>query len=489
MRLTERRRAALGTVIGMVGALLLVAGTLYPQYQPSVSPFSDPEFLHLPPLLQWFRMAHAALFLGTTLTLLAWWIVRPEVGRELPYPRITALWSLPYLLAPTMTADAFSYADLGHIVQTGHDPYATGLGTVPGGTVDPSNDWYGVFAPYPPLALRLDQLMWNLSGGHPYLASMAERIPAVLAFVLLTVTLPRLLRRLGAPPAGTAVAAWLFLCNPLTVLNAMTGVHEIVVLALTSVALLALCDGRVLGAGLLVGVGILVKQTAAVVLLPMLLHVLTLGRQRLWGGARVLGGAVLSFVVGTWWWGWGYGWVTGLSASSKALSGSPAYFLTVLSEEVVATAGQWVPTVVLGIGAAVAVALVIRWRRDPWAAGAVAATVGFWSLGSFRPWYWLIPLFLIALSRPGARRVMSCVVTVAFLLLEGVLSNYNMPAMGMPQTIWVCWGLGLLGAAAFALGLPWSGTREVAHRTRRPVGVSGEGRASTTIPRERRGDE
>lgn len=372
-------------------------------------------------------------------------------SRRLPGRRLVtaAAWSVPMLFCPPLLSrDGWAYAAQGWMLVNGLNPYTVpqGLATDLGRGVDVA--WSGSTAVYPPGSLWLQALMVWLAHAHPFWSVVAMRGPSILGLVLIALTVPRLARLTGV---DADAALWLAVCNPLTLLNLVGGMHNdglqvgLTLLALTVAGRMAR-DGRgwaglVVG-GVLVGLSGSVKQTGVLAGMGLVavVHVATVRRadgrasldrtglrargwtrENCWRGllARLVVGAVpaiaafvaVSSVRGLW-----FGWL-------NASAGSPA---SVTSDAPIALIVQVIrmvldvpvsrlvgPATVISL-VLVLVVLVACWLRwgpvpghgdregrlgDPMVmqAGVLAA---FAVLGvSLQPWYLIGPLALLAVSR------------------------------------------------------------------------------------------
>jgi hypothetical protein len=393
----------------------------------------------------------------------AWLRLRPAMsGRAVP--RLTWLvWSLPVLAAPPLfSRDAYSYAAQGNLVAKGIDPYVYGPIEYPGAfanQVDPM--WLDTPAPYGPLALQVQRLVVELTGGdHAYLAAIAMRIPALLAVGLLAYALPRLAARYGVSPDH---ARWLGVLNPLVMMHFVGGAHgDAIMVALVVTGLLLASRGQFAFAAMTVSVGACFKQTAVLGLIGVVgamahagglpprpvARAATLARHSM----RTLAVAGVTFVAVTTATGLGWGWIHTLSVPTvlrsllapPTLVGSGVELLLRLSGMPLTTIEAAVPTaqaigMAVGLGALVWVA----WRlapRAPMRAAAAAFLVLCASGPVVHPWYLLWGGVLLAAVRLSPRAIRTTVVLTLFLVTYGVvdatLANGTW-ALGVSVAIWI----------------------------------------------------
>lgn len=202
---------------------------------------------------------------GHVLLLLSWWQLGPRWRRPL---LTAAIWSLPMLFSlPLHSRDVYAYGATGWQVVRGIDPYTTPLGEagMPGLLV--GIDWFKTTSVYPSLSLDLFGVVSRLTGGDLYWTTVAMRLPALLALVIVALVLPALARRFGVDPR---LALWAGLLNPIMLVQWVGGVHnDALMVALALAALLAVTDlgwrgwRGLLVAGVLLGTAMGIKQSAA----------------------------------------------------------------------------------------------------------------------------------------------------------------------------------------------------------------------------------
>jgi hypothetical protein len=284
------------------------------------------------------------LIAGAVALAWAWWHIRPTRSRPPVHAATTlALWSLPLLLVPPLLSpDAVLYADLGWTTSVGANPYLVGVATSGGPfayLVDPL--WAGHGVAYPPLTLRLEQLVVVASGAHPYWSVAAMRVPALLSVAAMLVLVPRIATLLGAPRRG---AVWLGVLNPLLLLHFVGAAHNDAPMVATTLAAIWVVLrwphwwASFLAGPLLIGVAMAFKQqgglaVVAVAGLPVAAVLAGLPpARRLWllgwrtAVATVV--ATAAFVVVSLACGLGFGWVGWLDLMGLANTPAPLALLS-----------------------------------------------------------------------------------------------------------------------------------------------------------------
>ncbi|MGW1057880.1 polyprenol phosphomannose-dependent alpha 1,6 mannosyltransferase MptB [Micromonospora rubida] len=502
----SRRRAALARWAGLLGAVLLtVAGWLGGAL---------PELTGGSPIDTWpGPRGPAALgcwLAGTGLTVGAWWALRrgaPSTGWAY---RTAGLWLLPLLAAPPLgSRDVYSYACQGWSYAHGRDPYEVGVAAAGCPWLDSvAPIWRDTPAPYGPLFVLLAALAVTLGGG--LIGALAVlRLYAVAGVLLTALCLPGLARAAGAP---TRRAAWLALAAPLVGVHLVAGAHnDAVALGLLLLALLVLVrrPGRprpLLLAGALLGLAVVVKATAVVVL-PFAALAAVLGpytwRALLRDGGWLAGGALAAAVATSLASGLGLGWVGGLARSgdSAQWTSPPTAvgFVVNYAGRLVGRRPNAVPAA-RAVGLLLLVVLLValwwwawrslrrlddvRQRAGALAAArprvallgaglALAATVALSPV--FHPWYALWPLTLLAVSVIRAARttwfVLPCAVAAVLTLPDGTnLARFTkapgaiaMTVLVLVLAVWAFVAARAVPAAPAALGDETGG-----RATRRP---------------------
>ncbi|MGC3995891.1 MAG: polyprenol phosphomannose-dependent alpha 1,6 mannosyltransferase MptB [Propionicimonas sp.] len=211
--------------LGFVGTVAVAWGSCHPEFSfsPDGWPAAWVNAVGLTAPLPWNRVLLVA---GVVALAVSWWRIRPTRTRQPVRAGTTlALWALPLLVVPpVLSPDAVLYADLGWTLSTGANPYHVGLATS-GGPFAPFVDplWAGSGVAYPPLTLRLNELVVTATGAQAYWSVVAMRIPALLAVAAMLLLVPRIASLLGLPRRG---AVWLGVLNPLLVLHFIGAAHN-----------------------------------------------------------------------------------------------------------------------------------------------------------------------------------------------------------------------------------------------------------------------
>jgi alpha-1,6-mannosyltransferase len=453
---------------GMLGMTLVAAGAISPAFLPPDA-FEPPSSSLIDRLnLEWLGgpvgrvVTTALLAVGMALLVDAWLRLRPVGGRK-PPSLAWLLWSVPVLFAPPLfSRDAYSYAAQGQIILRNMDPYAVGPYWVAGpfaDQVDPM--WVQTPAPYGPLALQVQHVVVSVFSENAYAASVAMRIPALLAVGLLAYALPRLAERYGVSGRH---ALWLGVLNPLVIMHFVGGAHnDAGMVALVTLALLLASRRQFVLASVTLAAAAAYKQTAVLALIGIVGMALQ-AQADLAPGARARLKAMLrhTFVYGTVLLatfvaitsvsGLGYGWIPNLSVpvTLRSLLSPPTF---------VGSAVEWLMTIggmphswtaapvpiAQTIGLIVGVVAIgwIAWRvapRNPVLATAGALLVLCASGPVIHPWYLLWGGLLLAATRLQERYVRAMVVVTLFFVtysvVDATVSNGTW-ALGVSAAIWM----------------------------------------------------
>jgi alpha-1,6-mannosyltransferase len=273
--------------LGLVGSLLVLVGGL------GVGATLERDPLLSNTVLGIWRYGHGKMVAGallyTGIGLLVWaWIrlgraVRSGQVDVAGVVRTAAWWAAPLLLAPPLfTRDPYIYLAQGALAAAGFDPYTTGPNAITGPMTDNVADiWLSTPSPYGPLFILLLKSVVSVTGTHVLLGVLLTRLVLVSGLVLLCAALPGLSRHLGGRPA---VALWLAVANPFTLVHLVGGMHnDVLMIGLLCTGTLAVLDRRHVVGFALVGAAVAVKVTAAVAL-PFLVWVWVAHRK---GSSRV----------------------------------------------------------------------------------------------------------------------------------------------------------------------------------------------------------
>jgi len=148
----------------------------------------------------------------------------PETGLRLRSAvAVGTLWALPTALTvPLLSRDAYSYAAVGRLAATGHDPYLVGPAALGPGPflalVDPL--WQHTPTPYGPVLVALLRVVADLGGGSVLITVLLLRALAVVATAAAVVLAVR-----AAPSTARAQVLVLTALNPVVLLHLVSGAH------------------------------------------------------------------------------------------------------------------------------------------------------------------------------------------------------------------------------------------------------------------------
>lgn len=420
---------------GLFGALLLALSGVLGGALPTGSLVSTPVTIARGP---YGPLILGCWLVGIAVLVGAWWAARDGVPSLRWAAVTTTLWLLPFLVVPPMgSRDVYSHACQGHLYLNGLDPYRFGVATLPCPWVESiSMIWRDTPAPYGPLFVLLAAGAVKLGGSLVGIIALF-RLIAVVGVVATAVCLPVLARRCGVP-AGRAL--WVALAGPLVGFHLVGGPHNdalMLGLLAAGLAMVVTRPGRpapLLGGGALLGLAVLVK-IGAIVVLPFAALAAVAGPYR-WrslfrDGGWVAAGSVGSMVAVTAVSGLGVGWIAGVTHTRDLIqftSPPTAIGMTLTyAGRLVDPDFDAVPAVRLLALLLLAVFLVALWWRSApraelparaplyGAALALAATVVL--APSFHPWYATWPLALLAATTLRTDFVMVVCAVAAFLVL------------------------------------------------------------------------
>ncbi|HXT43302.1 MAG TPA: polyprenol phosphomannose-dependent alpha 1,6 mannosyltransferase MptB [Pseudonocardiaceae bacterium] len=420
-------------LLGLIGSLLLAAMAVGAGGILVNDPLIDGGSL------SWIRYGHGhdlatvGLYAGVAMLVWAW----VRLGRDVLAGTATAqqvtvagvAWAAPLVLSPPLfTRDVYSYLAQGALALRGLDPYLVGPSKLPPGAVADNVHyvWQTTPAPYGPLFIYIAKMINAATGDHLILGVIGMRLVLLSGFAALVFALPRLAHRLGGNPA---VALWLVIANPLTVVHLVGGPHnDLLMIGLLAMGTLLVLEHRH-AAGIALGTMAMAIKASAGVVLPFLVWIWATRLpgtrrtqlQRASAGSMVVFATVfagITLVSGV-----GLGWIPALDAPSLIVNwmSLPTAAGEVV-HAVVAPFGQVSdhPFIMVCrlLGSAVFVAILIRqwWlaRNDgPPQTISRASTALLWAAllaPATLPWYFSWALVLGAV-RPWPRRTLAWVVT------------------------------------------------------------------------------
>ncbi|WP_459586972.1 polyprenol phosphomannose-dependent alpha 1,6 mannosyltransferase MptB [Corynebacterium camporealensis] len=237
--IAQLRRFFILRWMGTIGSLFIAVGALGAGALPVVgNPYDN---LPLGSLMSRMLQASSALvMLGVGMLVTAWVLMARFVGT--PYRgnsgsrwvstsqlwRTWVGWILPLVFtAPLFTQDIYSYLAQGSIVAQGTDPYAAGPVQLLGAENELARSvpfiWANSPSPYGPVALALAGLISIISSDTIVIGVLLHRVVSVLGVIAAGWALTHLAQRCRVSPA---VALWLGVLNPLTILHLIGGIHN-----------------------------------------------------------------------------------------------------------------------------------------------------------------------------------------------------------------------------------------------------------------------
>ncbi|GII20931.1 hypothetical protein Pme01_05280 [Planosporangium mesophilum] len=458
-------RLRVARYLGLLGALLLAGAAYLGGSLPGSDLRGTPARVLATPTGPYCL---AAWLVGTALMVAAWLLVGRTGPPSARWVLVTAvIWVLPLALAPPLSSrDVYAYACQGAVYLGGLDPYRVGPAALPCpwlGTM--SYVWRNTPAPYGPLYLAISAGIVKVAAGHLWVVIALLRLVAVAGIGLTAVFLRRLARACGVDDAR---AAWLALASPVIGVNLISGAHnDGLMVGLCLAGLFLAVRRRPLASGALFGLAVAVKATAGVALPFAVLLVVRPERspRRLAAAtAWVAAGFVAAYGVIALATGLGVGWLSGLKYSGVTIQwtsvptavGIALGYVGRLFGATHLSLGLVVGARAVGM-AVLAVALVAIWWRARGRGAREIVGYAAWALLAatllapvFHPWYWLLPIAVLAAAGFEARWPVVVTAAAAFLVLP---DGYSLTrATRMP------------GSFAVLAGVIWFGWRYLARR-------------------------
>ncbi len=426
-------------LIGFVGSLAVLAGSLAVGWLASVSPINRWGWL-----IPW-RTTEYGVITGTAVLTVGCWlmfwgwlrlgmVLRPFGPGALRIVNITTTaWTLPLLAClPIFSRDIFAYIGQGRLMLAGQDPYEDGISTLSNWfQLGADTTWSESETPYGPMFLWIEQLVMAVAGpDDPDLAIFLFRLAAVAGVVLIMVYVPRLAELLGT---NGARAQWITVANPLFLISFVASGHnDALMVGLAVAGVWYAATGRGLIGVLLVTASLGIKPIT-LVLLPFI-GLLWAGRGASW--ARRFGfwfltagisGAIM-VLVGILN-GFGFGWLSVMvGTGTGSVPWSPVGILAEGTKVILDSLGigsHWVLDTFKTIGRLLSVVVVV-WlmfrgrhehlvQRMTWAFTALVVLTPI-----IQPWYllWLLPFFAVIGIR-NDWQLKWVVFTVAFFVAFG----------------------------------------------------------------------
>lgn len=398
-------------LLGMIGTGLIAVGRLPELIQADRVP--GPALVQrLTQALGGREIAGSLSMLGLAILLLAWSRLREARFADHQLPVFVA-WIVPLLFIDGFNSnDPRVYVDHGWLLNHGFNPYDVGM-CQQQSPVRVDTGWCGQTAIYPPLALRLFQLVAWPEAGQPYVGLLSLRILALIGIALLWWAVRRLA---GTADVDPRYAVWLAVLNPIMISQGIAGLHIDLLMTGVAFAGLAVAGTRagLVGGAVVVGIAAAIKQPALLVAVPVALLPVGAARSILRSGGRVVaavGIAVATFLGVSLLSGLGLGWLKATQAPFKYQNLGPARIVAWTQSAIDALFGtHWsgvgiekLRMATLVVGALIIVILAVRYLREPFQFLVAAALTWAVTGGAFREWYlilWAAALPLGRLGRP-----------------------------------------------------------------------------------------
>jgi alpha-1,6-mannosyltransferase len=427
-------------LLGLLGSLLMAVGG----FGAGGVLVHDPVLTGTP-LAAWrfghgYDLAVMVVYLGLGLEVWGWVLLGRDVlarrtcGRAVLTTAV--VWMLPVVVGPPLfTRDVFSYLAQGTMPLLGLDPYAGGPNLLPPGPIPDNVHWFwqDTPAPYGPLFILVAKGVVSVAGTNMIAGVLLMRLAMLSGLVLLVAALPGLCRHLGGRPA---VALWLGVANPVTVVHLVGGPHnDLLLVGLLAMGCLLVLNRKHVPGIALVTLAMAVKATAGVAL-PFLVLVWAARlrgarRDRIWrASAAGLAVFLVVFTAISVAAKVGLGWLPALSAPSMIVNwlslstGSGELLFNLVNLVIHGLPKTPFVTVTRVIGAVVLLVVGVRMWLDsrdggPDAvrrAGVVLLLVALLSPATL-PWYYAWGMALLAASTWTPRRMRLVVFVSCFLII------------------------------------------------------------------------
>ncbi|MDC7103690.1 alpha-(1-_6)-mannopyranosyltransferase A [Corynebacterium falsenii] len=365
-------------------------------------------------------MLLTVMWVGVAGLLVSWIIVGGRILRfgEHLRPSAVAAWIGPLVFAgPLMSRDVYSYLMQGTLTRDGFNPYHDGAASNPGPLLyEVSPDWRNTTTPYGPLHLGIGDAITSITGDNITAGVLAYKALSLISVGIMAWAVVQLARHFGARPA---VALWLGVFNPLSIIHLIGGMHnENIMMACVLVAIVLTVKYRPawgFAGAALIGVGVAIKATAFIAVPFMVwMMVSRFGGNRfftlLWTGvvsvvAMLASLAGLTVVTSQTW-----GWVAEVTGNTKVINplALPSFIASTLAPVLSRFNDDITFNAILAVvrpatAIAMVIAMVAVWliyRKDEITAlkGMTIAYLVTCVLNSVTlPWYYTAPLALIAL--------------------------------------------------------------------------------------------
>ncbi|MEO8972360.1 MAG: hypothetical protein ABI406_12260 [Ktedonobacteraceae bacterium] len=141
---------------------------------------------------------------------------------------VTFIAGMIFVLTPAMLShDVFVYAGYGRIIAAhGANPYFTTLNAFPHDPLIPLDDWSWAIAAYGPVWLTICASFAWMFGAEPIRYIIAFRLLGLLAHLLNTLLIYKILQKTGRSPRTVTLGTLLYAWNPLALMESSLGGHN-----------------------------------------------------------------------------------------------------------------------------------------------------------------------------------------------------------------------------------------------------------------------
>jgi uncharacterized membrane protein YidH (DUF202 family) len=141
---------------------------------------------------------------------------------------VTCIAGMIFVLTPAMLShDIFVYAGYGRLIAAhGANPYFTTLTAFPHDPLTPLDDWSWAIAAYGPVWLTICAVCAWIFGADPLRYIIMFRLLGLLAHLLNTLLIYKILQRMGRSPRTVVLGTLLYAWNPLALMESSLGGHN-----------------------------------------------------------------------------------------------------------------------------------------------------------------------------------------------------------------------------------------------------------------------
>lgn len=141
---------------------------------------------------------------------------------------VTFIVGMIFVLTPAMLShDIYVYAGYGRLIAAhGANPYFTTLTAFPNDPLTPLDDWSWAIAAYGPIWLTICAVFAWMFDADPLRYVIMFRLLGLLAHLLNTVLIYKILQKMGRSPRTVALGTLLYAWNPLALMESSLGGHN-----------------------------------------------------------------------------------------------------------------------------------------------------------------------------------------------------------------------------------------------------------------------